>query len=192
MNIAILINSLVVGGAERFAQRIGDYYADRGENVFYFLGDYGLKQDYAVKGKIIHTGITRLHYLNDSKLFAAVEFVSFVRKMKSFKKKYKIDVSISVMEDFNYINIFSRCSDRVIVRVATILSQRKELNDLYFKKKYLRFTYNNADYVVVMSADGFDEMTGVYGIDKGKVRIIPNVAPRQSCAEEKYYSCGAI
>lgn len=178
MNIAILINSLVVGGAERFAQRIGDYYAERGENVFYFLGNYGLKQDYAVKGEIINTGITQLRSMNDSKLFTAVEFVMAVCKMKSLKMKYKIDVSISVMEDFNYINIFSRCSDKVIVRVATILSAREELNELYYRKSYLSFVYNHADFVVVMSTDGFNEMTGFYGIDRNKVRIIPNVAPK--------------
>ena len=57
MNIAILIPELGGGGAERVAQIIGDYYYDKGENVYYFLGDTTVKQVYSVKGVVINIGI---------------------------------------------------------------------------------------------------------------------------------------
>lgn len=57
MNIAILIQTLGGGGAERVAQIIGDYYVEQGHNVYYFLGDTDIKQVYPVKGQIVNTGI---------------------------------------------------------------------------------------------------------------------------------------
>ena len=57
MNIAILINSLSGGGAERVAALVGDYYVGQGHNVYYFLGNYGLRQKYDVKGKVIKSDI---------------------------------------------------------------------------------------------------------------------------------------
>ena len=37
MNIAILIPELGGGGAERVAQILGDYYVEKGNNVYYFI-----------------------------------------------------------------------------------------------------------------------------------------------------------
>ena len=57
MNIAILISQLSGGGAERIAKVLGDYYWERGENVYYFLGDYPQESVYSVNGEIVHTHV---------------------------------------------------------------------------------------------------------------------------------------
>ena len=175
MNIAILIPSLGGGGAERVAQRIGDYYISKEENVFYFLGDFNIKQAYAIKGKIINTKIKPIDLSNNyGMMFTIYNIFRNALFLRKLKKKYHIDVSISFMEDFNYLNVISRADDRVIVRVCTVLSERSDLSGLLYQRKWIKRIYSRADKVVVMSNFGFHEMRDIYEIPEKKLAIIPN------------------
>lgn len=169
MNIAILIQELEGGGAERVASLIGNYYVAQGHNVYYFLSKNSKKCAYDVKGKIIRTEIVA----NQNRIMALFEASSIMRK---YKKSYKIDVSISFMEEFNYINVLSRGRDTVITRICTILSQRDELRKTCFlyHKNLIHFFYNHADKVVVMTDYAKNEMIQKYGIKRKKLVKIPN------------------
>ena len=136
MNIAILIPELGGGGAERVAQILGDYYVGQGEKVFYFLQDLNIKQDYPVKGQVIKTRIRScMEEKNISDIQRMMRLISSSLQMRRLKKQYHIDVAISFMEEFNYINILSRRRERVIVRICTILSDRKELSGFCMRRK---------------------------------------------------------
>lgn len=175
MNIAILIPELGGGGAERVAQILGDYYVDRGNRVYYFVGDTDVGQDYPVKGKIIQTGIksSMNGELRDFQILAKLFFSSC--KMRKLKWKYKIDIALSFMEEFNYLNILSRGTEKVIVRVCTILSKRQEeLKGLLYRRDVISFFYSRADKVIVMSRYALKDMHGYYGVPIRKLRIIPN------------------
>ncbi len=169
MNIAILIQELEGGGAERVASLIGNYYIEQGHNVYYFISKNSKKCAYEVKGKIIRTEIVA----NQNRIMALFEAASIMRK---YKKSYKIDVSISFMEEFNYINVLSKGRDTVITRICTILSQREELRRTCFlyNKHLIRFFYNHADKVVVMTDYAKNEMEHQYGIKRKKLVKIPN------------------
>jgi len=181
MNIAILISSLSGGGAERVAQRIGDYYADRGENVFYFVGDFVLKQDYEVKGKIINTGITELYVTSKyGVLWRRFCFVRNAFRLYRLKKKYRIDVTISFMEMFNHLNALSRADDKVILRVCTVLSERPELTDWIYERERIKRNYSRADKVVAISSYGFRELRDIYEIPEKKLAVVYNSVPLPS------------
>lgn len=169
MNIAILIPELEGGGAERVASLIGNYYIEQGHHVYYFLSKNSKRCIYDVKGKIIRTEIVS----NQNWIMALFEAAAIMRK---YKKTYKIDVSISFMEEFNYINVLSKGRDTVITRICTILSQREELRRTCFlyNKHLIHFFYNRADKVVVMTDYAKKEMEHEYGIRKKKLVKIPN------------------
>ncbi len=169
MNIAILIQELEGGGAERVASLIGNYYIEQGHNVYYFISKNSKKCAYEVKGKIIRTEIVA----NQNRVMALFEAASIMRK---YKKSYKIDVSISFMEEFNYINVLSKGRDTIITRICTILSQREELrkNCFLYNKNLIRFFYNHADKVIVMTDYAKKEMEHLYGIKRKKLVKIPN------------------
>lgn len=180
MNIALLLPSLGGGGAERVAQQLGNHYAEKGDNVYYFLGLTNKKKDYDVKGTIVHTGIGLVDVVRDyGMVFFLYNMAKSVWRIRNLKRQYKIDVSISFMEDFNYLNVLSKINDKVIVRVCTIISECEELSDkILYRKNWLRRVYSNADKVVVMSRFAYKEMVDIYGISKEKVKVIPNsVAP---------------
>lgn len=175
MNIAILLPSLSGGGAERVAQRIGDYYTERGERVFYFVGDFGLAQDYEVKGNVVNTKITELDISSKyGRLWTVVGLFRSAFSLYRLKKKYRINVSISFMEIFNYLNVLSRADDKVILRVCTILSERPELSGWMYRRKWIEKIYSRADKIVVMSTFGFHEMRDIYGIPEKNLAVIPN------------------
>lgn len=176
MNIAILIPELGGGGAERVAQILGNYYVEKGNKVYYFIADTNIKQDYPVKGEIIQTNIKSCMQgeLSDAQRMMKLFCASL--KMRKLKAQYKIDVAISFMEEFNYLNILSKGKERVIVRVCTILSEREELKGFLYKKKLVQFFYTKADKVIVMSQYALNDMHNHYGIPLRKLIKIPNPA----------------
>ncbi len=173
MNIAIMIPTLGGGGAERVASILGDNYAERGHKVYFFLGrDPHTRKTYDVKGKIIHTGITPFLGSDSGEIRSALRGA---KKIKELKKKYKIDVAISFMEEFNYLNILSRGKEKVYVRVCTILSKHPDVsNSLLYNPYILGFFYNKADKVIVMTDYARKDMHNTYKVKKNKICIIPN------------------
>lgn len=187
MNIAILISSLSGGGAERVAQIVGDYYYDRGENVYYFLMDLPLEQAYAVKGEIVNTGIkssTENVLYGDIEVFGRL--LKSSRKMRKWKKKYQIDIAISFLEEPNYINVLSKGREKVITRVCTILSKWGNLKGILNNSYFIHFMYNLADEIVVMGNYGREDMHKSYGIPYKKIRRIPNPAIQRDIREDEW------
>lgn len=192
MNIAIIIPELGGGGAERVAQIVGNYYVEKGENVYYFLMETGIKQVYSVKGRIVQTGIKSCMenaiYGNAQVLLRLLQSASIMRR---WKKKYQINVAISFMEEANYLNVLSRKGEKVITRVCTILSQREELKGILYNKYLVQFFYNLSDKVIVMSDYARKDMSWYYGVSYRKLVKIPN--PSISVAHqniEKHWKYG--
>lgn len=179
MNIAILIPSLGGGGAERVAQIIGDYYCEKGETVYYFLADNGVKQVYSVKGQIVNTGIKEVCGDDASGYFwTLAEMMKPSLKLRKLKWKYHIDVAISFMERFNYINVLSKGKEKVITRICTVLSEREDVRGPLYSKSMLHLLYNHSDAVVVMSDYVKKDMYKKYDVSTAKMYKIPNPAIR--------------
>ena len=190
MNIAILIPELGGGGAEHVAKILGDCYVDRGNKVYYFIGDMSVKQDYVVKGQIIQTGIKSC--MDDDLSVAQIIVKLFVSayKIRKLKRKYEIDVALSFMEEFNYLNILSKGREEVIARVCTILSKRKDLKGFFYKRHIIGFFYSRADKVIVMSGYALKDMYYYYRVPMEKLKKIPNavlyIGQRENEASWKY------
>lgn len=186
MNIALLIPTLSGGGAERVAQIIGDYYVGKGYNVYYFLGDTGIRQVYPVKGKVIQTGIESCRNYNDyGDLQVVLKLIKASLQMRKWKRKYHIDVAISFMEEFNYINVLSRGREKVITRICTIISEDPGSKGIFFNKNIVRFFYNKSDKVIVLCDESKIEMHKIFGVSLNKIVKIPNPAMKVNLYREK-------
>lgn len=174
MNIAILIPSLGGGGAERAAQLIGNYYVERGNKVYFFLAEE--RQDYPVKGKVVRINVKRCmeNELNDlQRMFLLFRSSLEIRRLK---KKYEIDIAISFMEEFNYLNVLSKGKEQVIARVGTVISHRDEFVGLLYKRSVVRFFYSRADKVIAVSQDVLRDMYQYYRVPIKKLIRIPNMS----------------
>ena len=186
MRIAIMVWSLYGGGAEKCAQMIGDYYSELGHEVVFFVEDVNLKPDYQTKGKVVNTGIQAESYDigNINKLLKAA---SIIRRMK---RRYKIDVAISFMEDMNVLNILSFIGEKRILSVHTVLSLRTdEYQGLNYQKKWISLLYARADAVVAVGDGIKRDLQMNYGI-KRKLFKIPNFVLIENDSDEKEWIYG--
>ena len=184
MNIAILIPGLGGGGAERVAQRLGDYYFQNGDNVYYFLLETPAKQMYSVKGNVIETGIRscteNVVYGN---IFVFYKLLQSSWIMRKYKQKYQIDIAISFMEECSYMNVLSRGREKVITRVCTTLSKRTDMKGFLYNRHIVHFFYNLSDKIVVLSDYAKKDMNKNYGIAYRKLCRIPNFIVKKDTEE---------
>lgn len=188
MNIAILIPSLVGGGAERVAEIVGGYYSDKGHKVYYFLGNTRSRKRYDVKGIIVNTGIVNASGRIIDSLVSLAQSACIMRR---YKKKYRINVAFSFMEEFNYINVLSRRSESVICSECAITSLRTDMTGLLYNKYMIWGLYNLADCIIVISSYSAKELSEVYHVKKKKMVKIPNpVILDKAAYTEKEWSYG--
>lgn len=185
--IAILLPVLWGGGAERVASILSQYLDKKGYSVYIFTYSINKAKDYSFLGKIIKIENRPITVLEEDKkksrvrtlqyeLQQILRLLTMQKKVRDLKKKYKIDISISFMEEFNLINILSRVNDQVLIRVCTILSEREiEMKgNFYYNKNLLHFLYNRANKVIVMTKYCKNDLVKHYGIQTSKIKIIKN------------------
>ncbi len=174
MNIAILIPELGGGGAERAATLLGDYYHDRGHQVYFFLADTNIRKQYFPKGEIINTGIDLDYSGIGSNLSLYAKLFQDSLVIRKLKFKYKIKVAISYMEAFNYLNILSFQGERNIVSIRTILSERKEFKEPIYKKDIIKQFYSLSQCIVCVSKYARKDLIDNYGVLEKRVFSISN------------------
>ena len=151
MNIAIMIPTLAAGGAERVASIVGDFYSEKGHNVYFFLFETHYRQFYRVKGQIVNTHILS-PFLYSSKRLVYRELLFLIKRIKTLKREYRIDVTISFMEECNCLNVYSAVGDKKITTVHTVLSKRNDFNGYVYDRKWIKRYLNKSDVVVSVSS----------------------------------------
>ena len=174
MNIAIMIPELGGGGAEKVAQQLGNHFIDRGDHVYYFVLNTQQKRIFSVKGEIVQTGLISCVVGAKGIKDVFLRLLIGAKRIRALKKQYKIDVSISFMEECNYLNILSQRGEKVIVRICTILSQRQDLNPWLYDKRLVHGLYSLPCKIVFMSHYARNDMAMVYRIPRKKIDWIPN------------------
>lgn len=175
MNIAILVPSLGMGGAERVAAFIGDHYFEKGHNVYYFfLANCG-RVFFPAEGEIVKTHVFS-PFLGKSLQDNIRELAFAAHSFRKLKRKYQIDVAVSFMETCNYINICSKGKEKVIISVRTVLSERNECTGSLLDKRMIRGFYNRADRIVAVSDYVKNDLSGKYKVRSKKIVTIPNAS----------------
>lgn len=164
MNIAILVNTLNSGGAERIAGLLSKALS-KYHNVYVFLLDTeNIVYEYG--GEIIDIGTHGPFYEEE-----------IIR----YKKSLKIDVSISFMETLNFSNIRTKGTDKVIIseRCVQSLYDTPIYADNYRIKRY----YNYADAIVSCSYGNTYDLETNYGV-KNRIETIYNFINQEAIKEK--------
>lgn len=179
MNVAIIFNCLSGGGAERVAGDLSIYLSQY-YNVYLFLEDVS-NIVYEYNGELVDCGKDGGDYLEYN--------------VGAAKRKYDIDVSISFMEPFNYINIRTSGKDAVIIseRCYQSLIEPREWLYVYLNKQLYPLANNS----VSISEGVRKELLESTAIDENKISTIYNFfdidkirtlsLDNDHCADENLY-----
>lgn len=178
MNIAILIPSLSMGGAERAAAFVGNYYHDRGHKVYYFLLANCGRPFFDVKGEIVKSHVF-FSVFTQNRLENIREMLFAAKTFRRLKRQYHIDTAISFMEACNYINVCSKGKEKVFVSVRTVLSERTDGADFLRDKRLVRSLYKRADRIIAVSDYVKKDLFQKYEIPVEKIAAIPNISVRR-------------
>lgn len=170
-NIAIIIQKLQGGGAERAAanlsRELSEYF-----NVKLIVFDAS-DRVYEYGGELIDLSLAP----NKTLIGKMLNIFKRVYKVKKIKRKYKIDCSISFMEGANIVNVFSRHKDKVIISERNLISF---FENTLFSKIKVKLTACLADKIVSLSEVVRLDLIENFNIAEDKIVTIYN-----SCYKER-------
>ena len=144
INVAIIVNLLQGGGAERCAADLSIYFAEHGFNVIFFT-DLSFAVKYEYKGKLVNF----TYHLEGSDKEAVADKADELRRLKD---QYDIDISISFMQFANYMNVLSKGNEKVILTTHSVnYEYAKNQNSVYWAEETFRDLYQYADLITFPS-----------------------------------------
>jgi len=164
-NIALIVNSLQRGGAERCAADLSLIFSKRGFRVF-ILTDLTKNITYEYAGKLISYDFDIFGSSQEQKNDLLLNKVS---ELMELKNKYNIDISISFMQLANYLNILSKNKEKVILTTHSLNSEYAKYNkSIFWSEETFRDLYQYADVITFPSEYCRNDWLMHYG-DKFKI-----------------------
>ena len=169
-NVAILVQNLHNGGAERMAANLSIELA-KSCKVYLFVFDAS-NAIYPYGGKLIDLKVPPLEEASASTRAANV--IKRVRRLSFLKSKYQIDCTISHMDGANVVNILSRRNDKVICVYHSMPSMCED--DSFKTHALQRFIGTGAHKYICVSKMAEDDMVQNFGLSRKKLGCIYNFA----------------
>ncbi len=182
--IAILIQKLTDGGAERVASELSIMLPD---HINHFILSYVDEITYPHKSHLI-----KLEFHRQPKSFFAMLLQWVIRwwKLKKIKKRQRFDVVISFPpKEVNLFNLLTKGKEKVIVTVHTDLSEIMRLKpgiiqriNMYIVKHF----YKYADYIIASSEEVRQDLIYNFKLPEKRVVTIYNLFNLQKISELSY------
>lgn len=170
-NIALIINTLQAGGAERCAADLSIIFNKRGFRVFIFT-DLSFNAMYEYAGTLVDYNF---NLSNKNKDPEDNPLQDKVIELKRLKNNYKIDIAISFMQLANAFNILSKDKEKVILTTHSLNSEyAKYENSIFWKEETFRDLYQYADLITFPSEYCKKDWIEHYGDKNGITRIVYN------------------
>ena len=169
-NVAIIVQKLYGGGAERTAANLSLCLKDRYNVHLIVFNGSDIKYPY---GGILHDLKLPPAKGKVKKFLTLLKRVSAVKKIKA---ENKIDVSISLMPGANRVNVLSKRGDKIITSIRNHMSLSKASTPAQLKKtrSQIRFSSKRSDCVVTLSDGVRDDLIKTFGINGDIIRTIYN------------------
>lgn len=169
-NIAILVQKLYGGGAERTAANLSMSLQDRYNVHLIVFNGSDIKYPY---GGTLHD----LKLPASKNKFNRIRtFFKRVPAVKKIKQSENISVTISLMPGANLVNVRTRTGDKIItsIRNQMSLSRNKSAIEKWWAKTQIRYTSKRSDLVVTLSDGVRDDLIKSFGINGDIIRTIYN------------------
>ncbi len=148
-NIALIINTLQGGGAERCAADLSFVFTKRRFQVFIFT-DLDVNIEYKYAGTLVHYS-----FAVSADTFAQTggsPLQNRVDVLKNLKSKYNINIAISFMQLANYLNILSKDREKVILTTHSVNSEYAKYDkSVFWSEETFCNLYQYADVITFPS-----------------------------------------
>lgn len=164
--IAIIIQNLNGGGAERTAANLSLYFSEKYEIHLIVFDGRVISYPY---GGMLHDLKV---YPSKNKVQKAINVIRRVIKASLLKKKYGIETTISLMEESNIVNLLSDSGDKKITSIRNFVS-KSSYNSL-FENFVMKLVRSKSDCVVALSKGVEEDLIDNCGVPKKIVTTIYN------------------
>lgn len=169
LNVLLIIHNLADGGAERVAANMSLALAP---HVNVTLAVYTDEVSYPYAGDRVC-----LDEQSSASVFSKLtHHLQRIRKLKKLKRERSIDVSVSLLETTNFLNVLSRTGERVILThhnvMSTDIAKYGRLKGVV--RLLMRVLDNRADAVVGVSEYVVADLKKHFGLKPEKARVIYN------------------
>ncbi len=174
-NVLLLVNQMHTGGAQRTVSNLS-LALDMEYNTYVAIfNDLG-KTDFPTGGKLIKVKLPFDKKTSQNGTVARfVRFLALIFKIRSLKKKYKIDVAVSFMEASNLVNLLSARKEKTILSVRTNLSaEMKDIARMRVLLPLVNRLYNKAFRIVCPSEGVRLDLIQNFSIHPEKVKVFYN------------------
>ena len=176
-NVAIIVQNLHNGGAERMAANMSKELA-KSLNTYLIVFDPS-EAIYSYGGRLIDLKVPPLE--SGSALLRVINTIKRVRRLRYIKKKYDIDISISHMGGANLANILSKRGDKVISVYHSMPS--KEFGTGIVSRMVQQFIGRHSDRYVVVSKPALKDMNENFGVPADRLECIYNFVDAEEIRE---------
>ncbi len=164
--IAIIIQNLNGGGAERTAANLSLYFSEKYEVHLIVFDGRVISYPY---GGILHDLKV---YPSKNKVQKAINVIRRVIKASLIKRKYRIETTISLMEESNIVNLLSNAGDKKITSIRNFES--KSSYNSFFENFVMKLVRSKSDCVVALSKGVEEDLIDNCGVPKKIVTTIYN------------------
>lgn len=167
-NVAIIVQRLTGGGAERVAANMSLELQKRYNVYLVVFGNSETKYPYG--GTLINLNVPSVKSAAVSKRI--LNTYKRVRALRKFKKQYNIDCSISHLENANIVNILSRNKDKIISVYHNMPS--RALKKTYFNILLQNFIGRFSDKYIFVSKSASSDAVKNFHLPQNKANSIYN------------------
>ncbi len=166
--VAILIQNLHNGGAERMASNLSLRLSK--EYQLYLIVFDGKDAIYPYGGSMVRLYVPPVEKASVARRI--INVLRRVRKLRYYKKKLKIDITISHLDNANLINILSKQKDRVISVYHSVAS--REAGTGAASRMYQRYVAKHSEKYICVSKPAVEDMVKNFRVDPKKLDCIYN------------------
>ena len=170
--VLLIIPELNRGGAQVSVLKLSDILSEK-YRVYLCVFHVHVNATYQVNVPLID-----LNTPPTTSIAKKIEYIyRRIRTLRSIKKQYKINATISFLEGADYLNILSRKQDRVIASIRGSKTSDGQISGwlgTLRKKILIPQLYSNADSIVTVSEGLAYEMRSDYQVKSDKIVTIPN------------------
>lgn len=169
--ILMIIPNLDFGGAQKSFSNLNQELA-RHHDIYVAVFNTFSGIDVPIKGELIDLQIPAGKNILSKIYF----FIKRVLMLRRYKKGLNIETSISFLEGADYVNIFSRISDQVIISIrGSKLHDENIRGTLGYLRKHILipWLYNKANCIVTVNESIKRELSSHFGITSNII-VIPN------------------